>query len=36
MITGQSAVMIVLGVIACFAGYSLFRTMLPMWGIILA
>jgi hypothetical protein len=35
MITAQAAVMVVFGVIACFAGYSLFRTMLPMWGFIL-
>jgi len=27
--------MIVLGVVACFAGYSMFRTMLPMWGFII-
>lgn len=35
MITPQEAVMIVLGVLACFAGYSMFRTMLPLWGFIL-
>jgi hypothetical protein len=27
--------MLVLGIIACFMGYSLFRSMLPMWGFLI-
>jgi len=35
MVTAQDAFMVVIGVIACFAGYSLFRDMLPVWGFII-
>lgn len=35
METAQGAVLIVLGVIICLAGYSLFRSMLPLWGFLL-
>jgi hypothetical protein len=35
MVTGQDAFLIVLGVLACFTGYSMFRGMLPVWGFIL-
>ncbi|MBE0698639.1 MAG: DUF4203 domain-containing protein [Anaerolineaceae bacterium] len=35
MITPTAAVMIVFGVIALIGGYSLFRSMLPLWGFIL-
>jgi len=33
--TGQDAFLIVLGISACFAGYSMFRGMLPLWGFVL-
>lgn len=35
MFHGQDIVMVVLGIAACFAGYSMFRTMLPLWGFLL-
>jgi len=35
MVTGQDAFLIVLGVLACFTGYSMFRGMLPAWGFVL-
>lgn len=35
MVTVQDAFMVAIGVIACFAGYSLFRDMLPVWGFII-
>lgn len=35
MVSGQDAILIVLGLVACFAGYSLFRSMLPLWGFVL-
>jgi hypothetical protein len=35
MITPTAAVMIVFGVIALIGGYSLFRSMLPLWGFLL-
>jgi hypothetical protein len=35
MITGQDAFLIALGILACFSGYSMFRSMLPLWGFIL-
>jgi hypothetical protein len=35
MITVQDMFMIVLGILACFAGYSMFREMLPVWGFVL-
>lgn len=31
----QQAVLIVFGIVACFMGYSMFRTMLPLWGFVL-
>ncbi len=35
MITPTSAVMIVFGAVALIGGYSMFRSMLPLWGFIL-
>lgn len=35
MLTVQDIFMIILGILACFAGYSMFREMLPMWGFVL-
>jgi hypothetical protein len=35
MLSPQQIVMIVLGIIACIGGYSLFRSMAPLWGFIL-
>jgi hypothetical protein len=35
MIAPTAAVMIVFGIIALLGGYSLFRSMLPLWGFIL-
>lgn len=35
MITATSAVMILFGAIALIGGYSLFRSMLPIWGFML-
>ena len=35
MITGQQTGMLVLGLLACFMGYSMFRSMLPLWGFLL-
>lgn len=35
MITGQDAILIVVGLLACFGGYSMFRQMLPVWGFVL-
>jgi hypothetical protein len=35
MISPEQIVMIVLGVIACFGGYSLFRSMASLWGFLL-
>lgn len=33
--SGQQIFMLVLGIIACFMGYSMFRSMLPLWGFLL-
>lgn len=33
--SGQGMVMLVLGILACFMGYSMFRTMMPLWGFLL-
>lgn len=35
MITPQGIVMVLVGATACFMGYSMFRSMLPLWGFIL-
>jgi hypothetical protein len=35
MITWQDGFLIVLGLLACFGGYSMFRQMLPVWGFVL-
>jgi hypothetical protein len=35
MAAPQGIILIVFGIIICFAGYSLFRSMLPLWGFIL-
>lgn len=35
MISPTAAVMIIFGVIALIGGYSLFRSMLPLWGFLL-
>jgi len=34
MFNGQDIVLIVLGIISCFMGYSMFRNMLPLWGFL--
>jgi len=35
MVTPQGIVMVLVGATACFMGYSMFRSMLPLWGFIL-
>jgi hypothetical protein len=35
MITPLSIVEVVFGILVCFMGYSIFRSMLPLWGFIL-
>ncbi len=35
MISGQDIFLIAIGILACFAGYSMFRGMLPAWGFVL-
>ncbi len=35
MITPIGMISIVVGIIVCFSGYSMFRSMLPLWGFIL-
>ena len=35
MVTPQGIMMVLVGAIACFMGYSMFRSMLPLWGFIL-
>ncbi len=35
MVTITDGIMIVLGILVCFTGYSMFRGMLPVWGFIL-
>lgn len=32
---GHDLIMLVLGIFACFMGYSMFRSMLPLWGFLL-
>lgn len=33
--SAQDIVLVILGIAACFAGYSMFQTILPMWGFLL-
>lgn len=33
--SAQGVVMVVLGAVLCFMGYSMFKTMLPLWGFII-
>lgn len=33
--SGQDLVLVVLGILLCFAGYSMFRSMLPLWGFLI-
>jgi hypothetical protein len=35
IVTPQGAALVFFGIIICFMGYSLFRSMLPLWGFIL-
>ena len=35
MFTIQDGVFVFIGLLACFMGYSMFRSFLPMWGFIL-
>jgi hypothetical protein len=35
MVTTQGVVLVLIGAAACFMGYSMFKSMLPMWGFIL-
>lgn len=35
MFMAQGMVLVVFGIFVCFMGYSLFKSMLPMWGFIL-
>ena len=35
MVTPQGIMMVLVGAMACFMGYSMFRSMLPLWGFIL-
>jgi hypothetical protein len=35
MVTPQGIMLVLVGAIACFMGYSMFRSMLPLWGFIL-
>ncbi len=35
MITAQGAALVFFGIIICFMGYSLFKSMLPLWGFII-
>jgi len=35
MITPLSVVLVIFGFMVCFMGYSIFRSMLPLWGFIL-
>lgn len=35
MMTIQDMLLFVVGIIACFAGYSMFKEMLPVWGFFL-
>jgi hypothetical protein len=35
MITPLGMVLVVFGILVCFAGYNIFQSMLPLWGFIL-
>ena len=35
VVTPQGIVLIIFGLLICFSGYSLFKSMLPLWGFIL-
>lgn len=35
MVTPQGIILVIFGGFICFAGYSLFKTMLPLWGFFL-
>jgi hypothetical protein len=35
MLTPQGMMLVLVGAVACFMGYSMFRSMLPLWGFIL-
>lgn len=35
MITPLGIVLVIFGIMVCFAGYSIFQSMLPLWGFIL-
>jgi hypothetical protein len=35
MLSAQQLIMIFVGIIICFTGYSIFRSMLPLWGFLL-
>jgi hypothetical protein len=35
MITPLGIVLVVFGILVCFSGYSIFQSMLPLWGFIL-
>ncbi len=35
MITPLGMVLVIFGILVCFAGYSIFQSMLPLWGFIL-
>ena len=35
MLTVQGTLFVVMGFVACFMGYSMFRSMLPLWGFVI-
>ncbi|HMN60392.1 MAG TPA: DUF4203 domain-containing protein [Anaerolinea sp.] len=35
MITPLGIVLVIFGIMVCFAGYSIFQSMLPLWGFVL-
>ncbi len=35
MFTPQGIILVIFGIMACFMGYSLFKSMLPLWGFLL-
>ena len=35
MLTPLGIVLVVFGILVCFAGYNIFQSMLPLWGFIL-
>jgi hypothetical protein len=34
MVTPQGIVLVIFGLLVCFSGYSMFKSMLPVWGFI--